>query len=327
MTQNLTSICPICRAHGKHEFSSADLMFGGTKSYVYHRCTACGVIYQHPLPGDAEIAGFYPESYIVYCQPSRTEFDAVQKAVLKHRYGYDNLTTSWPAGVFARLTPAARIPEVIPRIEGGTVLDIGCGNGEYLLRLRSIGWNCKGVEFNKKAVSICRQYGLDIFHGDLKSADFESGSFDFVTAHHLLEHVPDPHALVGEIARILKPGGTLLIRTPKPGGTLLIRTPNSDALGRAWFGNNWYANDVPRHLFLYSEHNLERLASAHGLTLTALNKPVKAKLVLKSLDYKTGNKGKPSKKRKIRKWLANLYVPAAKLTGRGDELFALFSKT
>jgi 2-polyprenyl-3-methyl-5-hydroxy-6-metoxy-1,4-benzoquinol methylase len=316
MTQNLTSICPICHAQGKHEFSSADLMFGGTKPYDYHRCTACGVIYQHPLPDNEEIAGFYPESYIVYCQPSRIEFDAVQKAVLKHRYGYDNLTTSWPAAVFAQLAPAARIPEVIPRIEGGTVLDIGCGNGEYLLRLRSIGWNCKGVEFNETAVSICRQHGLDIHHGDLKSANFESGSFDFVTAHHLLEHVPDPHELVGEIARILKPGGTLL-----------IRTPNSNALGRAWFGNNWYANDVPRHLFLYSEHNLERLANDHGLTLIALSKPAKPKLVLKSLDYQTGNKGKPSKKRKIRKWLANLYVPAAKLTGRGDELFALFSKT
>lgn len=316
MTSEPVSICPICKAQGKHEFSSSDLMFGGTKIYAYHRCIACGVIYQHPLPGDKEIAGFYPESYIVYCQPSRTEFDAVQRAVLKHRYGYDNLTTTWPAGLFARLAPAARIPEVIPRIEDGTVLDIGCGNGEYLLRLRSIGWNCKGVEFNEKAVAICRQHGLDIFHGDLKSANFESGSFDFVTAHHLLEHVPDPHALVGEIARILKPGGTLL-----------IRTPNSNALGRAWFGNNWYANDVPRHLFLYAEHNLEKLAKDHGLALTALSKPAKAKLVLKSLDYKTGNKGKPSKKRKIRKWLANLYVPAARLTGRGDELFALFYKT
>ena len=138
MTQNLTSICPICRAQGNHEFSSADLMFGGTRSYDYHRFTDCGVIYQHPLPGDEEIARFYPESYIVYCQPSRIEFDAVQKAVLKYRYGYDNLTTSWPAGLFAKLDPAARIPEVIPRIEGGTVLDIGFGNCEYLLRLRSI---------------------------------------------------------------------------------------------------------------------------------------------------------------------------------------------
>lgn len=315
MTQNLPSICPICHTRGRHEFSSTDLMFGGTKSYDYHRCPACDLIYQYPLPRGEEIAGFYPESYVVYCQPTRTEFDAVQKAVLKHRYGYDHLATSWPAELAAKLLPFARISEVMPRIEGGTLLDIGCGNGEYLLRLRSIGWNCKGVEFNDKAVSICREHGLDIFHGDLKSANFASGSFDFVSAHHLLEHVPDPHELVGEIARILKPGGTLL-----------IRTPNSNALGRAWFGNDWYANDVPRHLFLYSGHDLERLASDHGLTLIALSKPVKAKLVLKSLDYKTGNKGKPSKKRKIRKWLAKLYVPAAKLTGRGDELFALFSK-
>jgi 2-polyprenyl-3-methyl-5-hydroxy-6-metoxy-1,4-benzoquinol methylase len=290
-------------------------MFGGTKSYDYHRCPGCGLTYQYPLPRGEEIAGFYPESYVVYCQPTRTEFDAMQKAVLKNRYGYDHLATSWLTELTAKLLPFARISEVIRRVEGGTVLDIGCGNGEYLLRLRSIGWSCKGVEFNDKAVSICREHGLDIFHGDLKSANFASSLFDFVTAHHLLEHVPDPHELMGEIARILKPGGTLL-----------IRTPNSNALGRAWFGNNWYANDVPRHLFLYSGRDLERLASDHGLTLAALSKPIKAKLVLKSLDYLIGNKGKPSKKRKIRKWLAKLYVPAAKLTGRGDELFALFAK-
>jgi hypothetical protein len=68
------------------------------------------------------------------------------------------------------------------------------------------------------------------------------------------------------------------------------------------------------------------LASEYSLRLDSLRKPVKTKLVLKSLDYKLNNRGVPSKKRKIRKYLSRLYIPAAKLSGKGDELFAFFTK-
>jgi hypothetical protein len=68
------------------------------------------------------------------------------------------------------------------------------------------------------------------------------------------------------------------------------------------------------------------LASKYGLRLDSLQKPVKTKLLLKSLDYKLNNRGTASKKRKIRKYLSRLYIPAAKLSGRGDELFAFFTK-
>lgn len=290
-------------------------MFGGDKSYDYHRCTVCGLLYQYPTPSSEEIENFYPASYIVYRQPTRIEFTRKELWTLKNKLGYHHLTI--PGGEYSHdsLLPSAAINDVIPYIENGSVLDIGCGNGEYLLRLKSIGWRCKGVEFNDTAVSICRSHALDVFQGELHAAGFESESFDFVTAHHLIEHVPNPSELMREIARITKTGGSVL-----------IRTPNSESLGRSWFGTNWYANDVPRHLFLFSAKNLELLAAHHGLQLRKLFKPVKPKLVLKSLDYKLNNRGTPSKKRKILKWLSRLYIPAAQLSGRGDELFAIFTK-
>ena len=118
-----------------------------------------------------------------------------------------------------------------------------------------------------------------------------------------------------EIARILKPGGRLW-----------LRTPNNRALGRAWFGSYWFPNETPRHLFLFSEASLNRLAERHGLQPLLVTALVKEKHILNSLDYKLGNKGKPSKKRKLRQWLAKLYVPLAWGSGRGDELFALYEK-
>jgi 2-polyprenyl-3-methyl-5-hydroxy-6-metoxy-1,4-benzoquinol methylase len=290
-------------------------MFGGSKLYHYHRCTECGLIYQHPIPSKEEIAAFYPESYSIYSEPERTFFSKRKLRTLKESLGYQHLEVSGKRGFLDKLRLPRQVPEVVPYVKAGSALDIGCGSGEYLLRLQSIGWKCQGVEFNEKAVSICRANGLNVFHGDLLSANFDSESFDFVTAHHLIEHAPDPHELVSEISRITKPGGSVL-----------IRTPNSESLGRAWFGSYWFANEVPRHIFLYSEKNLRILASKYGLRLDSLSKPVKPKLILRSLDYKLSKRGVPSKKRKIWKFLSKLYTPAAKLSGRGDELFALFRK-
>lgn len=315
MIQNLTSICPVCHGPGAHDFSSTDMMFGGDEVFAYHRCSDCGLVYQHPMPDGERIAAFYPDSYSIYREPAQPRFSRRALRTLKSRLGYRHLDTGATGNFLERLRAPKDVPEVVPFVPGGKALDIGCGNGEYLLRLESIGWQCQGVEFNDKAVSICRSHGLDVFRGDLKAAAFPSARFDFVSANHLIEHVPDPHELMDEIARITKPGGKVL-----------IRTPNSESIGRSWLGVYWFANEVPRHLMLYSRDNLQRLAAAHGLESEQIFTPVKPKLLLRSLDYKFGNRGKPSEKRKLWKWMAQLYVPAAKLTGRGDELFALFRK-
>ncbi|MGI9294212.1 MAG: class I SAM-dependent methyltransferase [Pseudomonadales bacterium] len=315
MLQHANSTCPVCAGTGIYDFSSRDLMFDGVTSYDYHRCTGCDLVYQQPLPTQQQIASFYPESYSVYSKPTRTLFSGQELLTLKDSLGYTHLDTPKKHGILQRLLAKKAVPDVISCVPDGKVLDIGCGNGEYLLRLKSIGWQCQGVEFNDTALAICREHGLEVFHGDLKAANFAAESFDFVTAHHLIEHTADPGELIREMARITKPGGTIL-----------IRTPNSKALGRRWFGVNWFANDVPRHLMLFCAKSLAILTEQHDLQLLKLSKPVKPKLVLKSLDYKLGNTGVPSKKRKARKWLAKLYVPAAKLMGQGDELFALYRK-
>ncbi len=308
MNQDTTSTCPLCSGTGTAAFSCTDLMFSGDRMFHYHQCNDCGLIYQQPFPDEIDIAGFYPENYNIYTEPTHTTFSASKRLYLNTRLGYTHLDT----------TGASRpriVNEVIPWVPNGKLLDIGCGNGEYLLRMKSIGWQCTGVEFNDQAASICRKHNLDVFQGDLATANFDDASFDFVTAHHLIEHVPDPHALMKQIARITRPGGFVL-----------IRTPNSESLGRKFFGRYWFANEVPRHLLLYSEHNLKLLAGKYGLQCSRTLRPVKPKLVLRSLEYKLGNPGKPLEKVALFKWLSKLYIPAARLSRRGDELFMLFTR-
>lgn len=290
-------------------------MFGGNKRYDYDRCTTCGLIYLNPVPMDEEISTFYPETYSIYAEPRQPYFSERALRTLKYKMGYRHIRVKNHGRLLDSLRPYRNVPNVIPYVPDGRVLDIGCGNGEYLLRLKSIGWQCQGVEFNAKAVEICRNNGLDVFHGDLATAAFESNTFDFVTAHHLLEHIPNPHDLLAEIARITRPGGHVL-----------IRTPNSNSLGRSLFGKHWFANEIPRHLMLYNKDNLKQLATEHGLQSESMNISAKPKILLRSLDYKMQNTGTPSEKKPVLKWLAKLYIPLARLTSRGDELVALFRK-
>ena len=154
-----------------------------------------------------------------------------------------------------------------------------------------------------------------MFQGELADAGLPDAGFDLVTVRHVIEHIADPASFVAEIVRVLKPGGMLV-----------IKTPNAEALGRRWFGVDWYANDVPRHLILFSPANLRLLAEKQGLRADVTRTFSTPKIVLNSWDYRFDNPSESSKRKKLRRTLARLYVAAAALTGHGDEVFSIFRK-
>jgi hypothetical protein len=81
-----------------------------------------------------------------------------------------------------------------------------------------------------------------------------------VTASHVIEHVVDPRAFLGDALACLRPGGRLV-----------VITPNARSLGHRWFGRDWHALDPPRHLTVYSPKALTHMARATpGLTSIAV---------------------------------------------------------
>jgi len=309
------SRCPLCDGAGHAAYTGRDLLLDRAEQYTYHECAECRAVYLHPLPDAATISGFYPASYSVYKPDEPKRPGPFERAVLRERFGYAALEAPAFHRVLARAFGALVTREAIAFVPGGRMLDVGCGNGRFLRKMAALGWTCEGVDFSETAVSLCRAAGLNVHRGDLSSAGLQDASFDLVTARHVIEHVPDPAAFLREAARVLKPAGRLL-----------IQTPNSAALGRPWFGAHWFANDIPRHLMLFARPNLDRLAARCGLAPIAHKLFTTPKIFLNSLDYRLRRTGKPSRKSHWRRLAAKSYVLAARLAGRGDELYLVYEK-
>jgi len=136
----------------------------------------------------------------------------------------------------------------------GRVLEVGCGDGARLAKLRTLGWEVQGQEIDEKAAAQARKsFELPIFLGSLDRAGFKDEEFDAVVMSHVLEHVHDPVRLLEECKRVLKPGGLLV-----------SITPNAQGWGHSHFGACWYGLDPPRHLLLFSRSTLQQIALKCG---------------------------------------------------------------
>lgn len=311
-----TAPCPVCATLSAYEFSGRDLMYDLHERYDYFLCPSCACVFQQPMPAMDKIATFYPDTYMVYDQDNRVrKLSSLRRALLARTRGYAHLRPVLPYRLVAALVAPFGELSTPAWNGGGKLLDVGCGNGRFLTTMRTLGWEVQGVEFSEAGVVAARMSGLSVHHGDLASAALPDASFDLVTARHVIEHIPDPQVFMAELARVLKPGGRLV-----------IETPSSAALGRQWFNTHWYANDVPRHLFLFAPANLERLGRDHGLQKQGLFMETTPKIFLNSLDYVIGNRGKPSKRVAWRRLLARIYVRMAQRRGRGDTMQMTFVK-
>jgi SAM-dependent methyltransferase len=131
------------------------------------------------------------------------------------------------------------------------LLDIGCGDGSFLLAAREVGWDVLGTELNPAPA---RGNGLDVREsiGMFPS----SASFDCITMWHTLEHMLDILSMLLDIARLLKPGGKLIVAVPDFGG-----------LQARIFGPNWLHADVPRHLYHFDAKALLHCLGVAGFSI------------------------------------------------------------
>ena len=245
-----------------HEFLTLkEHLFGTLKSFRYAKCTNCGCLQIAEIPDD--LKQFYPPDYYSYSvNPPHPEKGgpirrAMQRARMRQRlFG----TPKWADRLFWRF---AELPwawsmvrdylraEWLPAGMKTFFLDVGCGSRSWWLdNLAKLGFrHLEGID---PFISSDQTHD-GIFYRKADLGD-TSGTYDFISMHHSLEHIPNQQNTLRAAASLLSDNGTLLIRIPV----------FSDILWQE-YGDCCMSLDAPRHLYLHTPESLRYVASQAGL--------------------------------------------------------------
>lgn len=217
-------------------FATRDYITGDRFTVGY--CRNCKLYITSPVPPDDQIPSYYPPGYY----GSGRRFNPMVEWLLDTLYNY-------------------RARQIEQWQKPGKVLDVGCGRGLLLNKLRERGWEPYGTELSEEAASYARdKLSLPVTTQALEEAGFPDNEFDAVILWHVLEHVRSPRAMLREISRILKPGGALL-----------VAVPNFGSWEARWTGKHWFHLDVPRHLTHFTPLTLSRALDEAGMFLVSTN--------------------------------------------------------
>jgi SAM-dependent methyltransferase len=177
------------------------------------RCVSCGLGHTDPQPDN--LSPYYPVAYYG---------------------GRHGLTARMCIRRRLRMLSLSGLRARTPELGPPSILDIGCGDGSFLLAAKAQGWLVAGVE---RFPGAAREAGLTIA---TNTDEFQGQQFDYITLWHSLEHMTEPGKLLKQIKPLLKQDGKVI-----------IAIPDGDGWQAKLFGRYWLHLDVPRHLYHFTQ--------------------------------------------------------------------------
>lgn len=237
--------CCLCGAKGGEPLAVGEDFEYRTSadSFLAVRCERCSLVFLDPRPTDDELPRIYPDNYHAF-EFSQEEFGIVHK--IRSRLEAHRL-----------LRACGDLPA------GARLLDVGCGDGFHLDLLRRHGraaWHLEGIDLDERAIEAARGRGLNVHLGSVEDLDLPAESYDMAFLIQTIEHVGDPVAVLSAVARLLRPGGRVMIVTDNTGSLDF----------RLFRGRHWGGYHFPRHWNLFNERSMRRLAAAVGLHVDRL---------------------------------------------------------
>ena len=221
--------CPLCNGSAAVLFTATDEIHRiSDDTFTYLKCKVCGCVFLKDTPAD--LGRYYQAEY--YEIPS---LDRLQQVADKDRNKIE---------LVLRFSPRGRL------------LEVGPAFGVFAWQAKQAGLTVDVIEMDTRCCEYLRDtLGVNVTQSDNPPAAMKGlQPHDVIAIWHVLEHLPDPLALLRQAAENLLPGGMLVIAMPNP---------------KAWqfgvMGKRWPHLDAPRHLTLIPARWLERQAAEFGL--------------------------------------------------------------
>lgn len=227
--------CPVCGSDKQGHFMSAKDHNVSGDLFSLSCCGGCGFVYTNPIPTEKTIGKYYQsEEYVSHSGTKKGVINKVYHLVRAHQI--------------------KRKEQLIGALSNEkSLLDIGCGTGEFLGFCEKKGWSVYGSEPDEKARLFSKKTYIK---ENIYEKGLEKEGVSVITMWHVLEHVYNLNNDLNQINSLIKPGGHLL-----------VAVPNRLSYDAKYYKNNWAAYDVPIHLYHFRKKDIITLFETCGFEL------------------------------------------------------------
>jgi len=255
--------CPLCKSGNilNHQLVKDHAV--SKKEFTLCRCGDCELLFTNPRPTEEEIGPYYD---------------------FKEYYSHEDQVRSFTQWLYQKIRKSSiqrKVGLIESLVKNGSLLDYGCGTGEFLQEAKKQNWSVQGIEPSEKA----RTQALGKLPTEvLATLDElpEDDTYDVITLFHVLEHI---HSLRKTVKK--------LVNHLKSNSYVVIAVPNPESADAKHYGSDWAGYDVPRHLYHFSQKSMTTFQDQFGLELVRIEPLVYDSYYVSLLSegYKNPNSG------------------------------------
>jgi len=235
--EKLTS-CPVCNNGEFIEYLTLRDHFLSKEEFKIVICESCSFLFTNPRPSEENLVNYYKsDDYISHGKSNSYLTGEIYNTIRRYSFFKKHQI-------------------IVNHSVGNTILDVGCGTGNFLDFFKQRGWKTIGIEPAQEPREVGKiKFDLKIFDESILD-EFSPQYFDVITLWHVFEHVFDINKRISQLKRILKNKGILV-----------FALPNVQSWDCKYYNSFWAAWDVPRHLSHFSQITFQKLMSIHDLSI------------------------------------------------------------